>query len=85
MNGVDEYVQRDDRGFGFRPRPCERSVSDLFSRKRHCRRLGVGRSVVHASISLRPFARQELPRFIARMDALTPGRASVLRVAPRDK
>jgi hypothetical protein len=36
-----------------------------------------------ASTSLRPFARRALPRFVARMDALTPGRP-VLRILIRD-
>jgi hypothetical protein len=53
------------------------------SRCRHSRH-GAVRSACHAaSTFLRPFARRALPRFLAPMDALTPGRPA-LRILIRD-
>ena len=46
----------------------------MCSRRRHCRRFTFRLSVHRASISLRPFARQALPRVNARTDALTSAR-----------
>ena len=70
-----------NRRFG--PRPAGANFSGLLSRCRHCRRVGFRRFVHSASISLRPFARRALPRFLAPTDALTPERP-VLRVLIRD-
>ncbi len=57
--------------------------SVVASRCRHSR-YGVVLAVRHVSSPfLRPFARRALPRFLARMDALTPGR-SILRILIRD-
>ncbi len=57
--------------------------SVVASRCRHSR-YGVVLAVRHVSSTfLRPFARRALPRFLARMDALTPGR-SILRILIRD-
>ena len=57
--------------------------SVVLSRRRHSR-YGLGLAVRHVSSTfLRPFAPRALPRFLARMDALTPGRPA-LRILIRD-
>ena len=57
--------------------------SVVLSRCRHSR-YGLVLAVRHVSSTfLRPFARRALPRFLARMDALTPGRPT-LRILIRD-
>ncbi len=76
-----QHAVRPNRRFD--PRPSGADFSDLLSRCRHCRRVGFRRFVHSTSISLRPFAPRALPRFLARMDALTPERP-VLRVLIRD-
>jgi hypothetical protein len=64
------------RRFGPQPgvSPQTAGLSDLRSLEWHSRRSCFRGWVLHASISLRPFAPQALPCFVATMDALTPAR-----------
>ena len=74
FEGRQHAVRPDAR---FRPDPTGLGFSDLFSRKRHSRRLEFRSSVHSTSTFLRPFAPPELPGFHATMDALTPARRAL--------
>src|ERR1019366_5941673 len=67
-----QHAIRPDRCF--RPRPAGANSSGLFSLLRHCRRLMLHKSFLHASTFLRPLAPCPLRHFAATMDALTPAR-----------
>ena len=69
-----QHAFRPHRRFG--PGPAGPDLSRLRSPIGHSRGGRIRRRVHHASTFLRPFARRALPRVVATMDALTPGRVS---------
>jgi len=72
--GGRQHAFRPRRRFG--PGPAGPDLSRWRSPVGHSHAGRVRRRVHHASTFLRPFARRALPRVVATMDALTPGRVS---------